>query len=267
MLADVGPEHIRPYVHESTRERGEKSLTPASRHKRYRHVKVFLRWCLKAGHLTENPLKEVEEPDKGRSIPAYLTADELDRLLEYIDWHAKNKPNACGILPDLDWLRDAILLAVCTGLRRGELLNLRWEDVDLKGRRIYVRNRDGFRTKSGSERVVPVRGPAFQVLRRLEDVRPADSGPVLLDRRGKPLRSGRLSRRFKDMVRAAKVKGRERLRFHSLRHTTGAWLASKGVSARIIQEILGHATPVTTEIYSHIAGPAVEDAMERVFGE
>jgi site-specific recombinase XerD len=51
-----------------------------------------------------------------------------------------------------------------------------------------------------------------------------------------------------------------------LRHTAGAWLASHGVSVRI-KEILGHTTPVTTEICAHIAGTAVEETMERVFGE
>lgn len=208
----------------------------------------------------------METPDKGKKLPAFLTVDQLERLLEYIDWHAANKEDALGQLPDLQWLKDTVQIAVATGLRRGELLNLRWEDVDLQQRQIHVRNREGFRTKDGAERVVPVRGPALDVLRRLHAQSGDLDGPVITDRDGKPVKPGRVTTRFKDMVRGAKLKGRERLNFHSLRHTCGAWLASKGVSERIIQEVLGHASSSTTEIYSHITTSAVEGAMEKAFG-
>lgn len=268
MLRDVQPEHITPFVRQTKKKRGTGKVSQSTRHKRYRHLKTFFRWCTKAGHIDRNPLDTVSAPDKDKSLPSYLTPSELDRLLEYIEWHGKNKPNACGILPDVGWLRDSIILAVATGLRRGELLNLRWSDVDLSERRIRVRNRkDGsFRTKSGAERVVPVRGEALEVLQRRSDERDEFDGPVITDRDGNRPKANRLTRGFKRMVRGAKLKGREDLRFHSLRHSCGAWLASQGVSERIIQEILGHASSQTTQIYSHVAGAALEEAMERTFG-
>lgn len=257
-----------PFAYQVEKKRGKGTEKNSTRYTRYRHLKSFLHWCVHAGHIDRSPLEKVTEPNKGKPVPAHLTPKELDRLLDYIEWHGKNKPNACGILPDVQWLHDAVVLAVCTGLRCGELLNLRWSDVDVDERRIFVRNRrDGsFRTKSGSERPVPVRGPARDVLRRRMKERDEGDGPVIVDRDGKPPKANRLTRRFKDMVREAKLRERERLRFHSLRHTAGAWLASKGVSERVIQEILGHATSRTTQIYSHVAGLAVEDAMERAFG-
>lgn len=58
----------------------------------------------------------------------------------------------------------------------------------------------------------------------------------------------------------------ERLHFHSLRHSCGAWFASKGVSEKITQEILGHASSRTTQVYSHVASSALEGAMEKAFG-
>lgn len=266
MLRDTAPKHIKPYVYQTTKKRGGKPVSQATRHKRYRHLKTFLRWCVKAGHIDANPLDGVPVPDKDKSLPSYLTPSELDRLLEYIDWHAENVTNGVGQSPDVGWLRDSIVLAASTGLRRGELLNLRWQDVDTERGRIHVKNRDGFRTKSGAERAVPVRGRALDTLKRLEDEREDVHGHVILDRDGKRPKPNRLSRYFKDMIRAAKLKNREDLRFHSLRHSCGAWLASQGVSERIIQEILGHASSQTTQIYSHVAGSAVEDAMERTFG-
>lgn len=261
MLRDVQPDHVRRYVHDA-------SVSQSTRHKRFRHVKAFFNWTVKAGHLDQqySPLDGVEEPEKGKSIPAYLTPDQLNRLLEYIDWHAENVEDATGRSPDLQWLRDAVQIAVATGLRRGELLALRWKDVDLEQGQIHVRNREGFRTKSGAERTVPVRGPALDVLRRRHETREDFAGPVLTDRDGKPVKPDRLTRRFKKMVKEAKLKDRDRLKFHSLRHSCGAWLASKGVSERIIQEVLGHASSRTTQIYSHVASSAVEGAMEKAFG-
>lgn len=266
MLADVAPEHIKPFVYQAKKERGGDSVSQATKHKRYRHIKTFLRWCVKAGYCTSNPLDDVKKPDKDKSLPSYLTAKELNRLLEYIDWHAENVTNATGQAPDVQWIRDSIIIAVSTGLRRGELLALKWQDVDLERGVIQVKNRDGFRTKSGAERVLHVRGRALDTLQRLEDEREDFHGYVILDRGGNRPRPNRLSKGFKRMVRKAKLKGREDLRFHSLRHSCGAWLASQGISERIIQEVLGHASSATTQIYSHVAGSAVEDAMERTFG-
>lgn len=82
-----------------------------------------------------------------------------------------------------------------------------------------------------------------------------------------PVKPDRMTKTFKRMVRGAKLKGRDRLNFHSLRHSCGAWLASKGVSERIIQEVLGHASTQTTQKYSHVASSAVEGAVEETFGK
>ncbi len=212
------------------------------------------------------PITDKLKPKNEKKTPAFLTPVQLDRLLTCIDAHVALLKDQPGPNPDVQWLPDAIEIAAGTGLRRGELLNLRWEDIDLRARRLYVVNRNGFKTKSGQERIVPVRGAALRVLRRRHEESDG-AGPVLTDRDGLPVKPVRLSHRFKDMVRKAKLRGREDMRFHSLRHSCGAWLASQGVSSRIIQEILGHVTPRTTEIYSHLMGPAVEDAMERTFGE
>lgn len=172
-----------------------------------------------------------------------------------------------GETADVQWLRDAIVIALATGFRRGELLNLRWEDVDLAQRRLHVRNREGFKTKSGAERIVPIRGKAFDVLhRRHEEHEGRPEGSELIDGRGKEVLPDRLTHRFKDMVRGAKLEDRERLRLHSLRHSCGAMLASQGVGERVIGEILGHSSPQSTRIYMHITNRAKEDAMERAFG-
>jgi integrase len=260
MLVDISADHVRQYVYDS-------DVASATRDKRYRHIAKFMKWAVQEGLLASDPLESVDRPRKEEKVPAYLSPQQLDQLLEYIDWHAENVTNVAGQKADLGWLRDTILIALATGLRRGELLNLRWADIDLDHGRLHVRNRAEFKTKSGSERVVPVRGPALDTLLRMANERDyQEDDPVILDRRGKPVKPDRLTKRFKDMVRGAKLQNRERLSLHSLRHSCGTWLASNNVSESIIQKVLGHASTQTTQIYIQIANDAVEDAMEQAFG-
>lgn len=91
------------------------------------------------------------------------------------------------------------------------------------------------------------------------------TGPVFTDRNGKAVRANRVSKRFKAMAEKAELD--DRLHFHSLRHTTGSWLAMRGVPIQQIQSILGHSTSRVTERYSHLAPKALDKAMEETFGE
>jgi len=136
-----------------------------------------------------------------------------------------------------------IRIAVGTGLRRGELLNLQWGDIDLDSGRLVVRNRDGFTAKNGNERTVPLRGDALDTLREMHEARtPAGNEPVFLDANDDVPKPDRVSKRFKFYVRKAKLSDSEDLSFHSCRHTTGSWLSMQGVPLRVISEILGHSS-------------------------
>ena len=138
-----------------------------------------------------------------------------------------------------------IQVAVATGLRRGELVALKWADVNLENRSIHVRHRGDFRTKGNAERRVPIRGDAEEALVQMHEL--DISRPVFIDREGEPIRLGRVTIRFKDMARKADLD--ERIHFHSLRHTTGSWLSMRGVK------------------YSHLAPETLDRAMEETFGE
>ena len=132
-----------------------------------------------------------------------------------------------------------IRVAIATGLRHGELVNLHWEDVDFESRRLQTRHRQNLRTEGNRERLVPFRGGAEEALISLYPD-PEAEGPVFTDRDGEPIWAGRATTRFKDMARKADLD--ERIHFHSLRHTTGSWLAMKGIFMKVIQEILGHSS-------------------------
>ena len=255
MLQDVEPDDLKQYIRDP-------ELSSASQHKRFRHLRAFFNWAVENEKLERNPLDDVDAPKKEEKEKAFLRPEDVKTLLSTIETHVLETRDALGQISDLKWLYRMIQVAVSTGLRRGELVALQWEDVDLENRSIHVRHRGDFKTKGNAERRVPIRGDAEEALVQMHG--PGISGPVFTDRDGEPIRPGRVTTRFKDMARKADLD--ERIHFHSLRHTTGSWLSMRGVPMRHIQAILGHSDRNVTEKYSHLAPETLDRAMEETFG-
>jgi integrase len=269
MMRDVQPDHVHSFVHARVNEgqANESAPSNATKRCRYRHVRAFFSWAVENELVDESPLEAVSKPRKEEKTKAFLRPGDVKRLLRSIDAHRKMREGEPGPTPRDTWLKEMIRVAVGTGLRRGELLNLRWGDVDLESGRLVVRNRDGFTTKNGHERTVPLRGDALETLREMYEARsPLDNEPVFVDADGTPPKPDRVSKRFKFYVRKAKLSDREELSFHSCRHTTGSWLSMQGVPLRVISEILGHANTQVTEMYSHLTPDVMDRAMEETFG-
>lgn len=182
-----------------------------------------------------------------RSDPApfdYLSSAESRRLLEM----AQERPYAL-----------MIRMALRTGMRIGELLALRWEDVDLDQRIISVRRSlvRGVESspKTHRHRFIPI---AEDLLAALSSVRAERGFVFTLDGVGaKPLREPR-----KGLVRALQAAGLRRIGWHTLRHTFASQLASEGVSIYIVQSLLGHTTVQMTTRYAHLAPSATRGAVD-----
>lgn len=162
MLSYLSSEDIRPYVYDP-------EVANSTRRHRYRHLNAWLNWCEDEGYLPDgNPMEDVSKPRKEERKSVFLSPSDLEHLLGTIDAHAEAMQSKPGRNPHDNWLKDVIQVAVATGLRRNELFYLRWGDVDLQNEFLWVRNReDGtFKTKSGSERTVPLAGDALNVLRK-----------------------------------------------------------------------------------------------------
>jgi hypothetical protein len=168
-------------------------------------------------------------------------------------------------------LQDAELyrVAAYTGLRLGELLALRWADVNLADRRLVVHRAFSDRiegpTKGWQARFLPIADPAAEAFARLAE-RDEFLGPddyVFCSRFGRPLDGSALRRRFK---RAAAAAGLRVLRFHALRHGAGSMVARQA-DPRWVQGFLGHSKLTTTERYLHAkARPQDVDLLNRAFG-
>ena len=213
--------------------------------------------------VSANPVRKVDKPrTPERAEVRFLDEAELEALLRSV-------PRDC--LGQVE--RSLYVTAAMTGLRMGELLGLRWEDVDWTARRIRVRQafvRGEFTTpKSARGRSVPLAARVAAELdtlsRRTHYGADADLvfGHPLL---GKPLDRSKVLKRFKAALVAAAVR---EVRFHDLRHTFGTRMAAAGVPMRTLQEWLGHRDFATTLIYADYQpgtreADLVDDAFRRV---
>lgn len=203
-------------------------------------LNTALRWKL----IEENPFRSVRLCQVDDTMPAYFSLPDFQKLIAAID---------------AEWFRQIVIVAVLTGMRRGELLNLQWSDVDLEKRLIRIQSRGDFRTKSGRKRVVPMNPYVFQIVTALASAAKSD---YVFTCRGENIPDRGLSLRFKRLVR--KLKLSPGLHFHSLRHSFASWLVQEGVSIYDVQKLLGHSNIRVTEIYSHLAPEELHKSVNRI---
>lgn len=255
LLRDLQPEDCRKVIRGPKVKRTPDSepglKSAATQRTYYRTMNVFLRWCVKEGLIPDNPLDEVARPRAVKRPPAFLRRDDLAHLLQVMEACEKDDP-------DVPIVHRAARLAVSTGLRLGELLNVRCGDVDHASGMLFVRNREDFNTKSGHDRAVPLSPMALRVFDEVAGAERDPAEPLLKD----VYSADWLSKRFKHYLRTAKLS--DDLKFHSLRHTFCSWLAMDGVDPHRIKEWAGHQSLNTTEQYMHLA-PERTQVVAQVF--
>jgi integrase len=218
---------------------------------------------LRKGWCQSNPVKLADRPTlkKTETRIQFLDQPELEQLLA-----APYPDDPFGrIEPTL------YLTAAMTGLRQGELLGLRWRDVDFEARKLrvvspFVRGEFGDPKSAGSGRSVPMAERVAIALRELRERSYYAHGRDLVfchPETGKPLDRSKLVRRFKQALARAEV---HRITFHELRHTFGTRMAAAGTPMRTLQHWMGHADSKTTQIYAHYQPSDQEaDAVDRAF--
>jgi integrase len=203
---------------------------------------------LRLGWCQRNPVKLADRPviKTTETRIKFLDQPELEKLLSL-----PHPDDAFGAIePTL------YLTAAMTGLRQGELIGLRWRDIDFEARRVrvvspYVRGEFNDPKSEDSGRSVPLGTRVANALSKLREqtLYPADSDLVFCHpETGHPLDRSKLVRRFKQAVAQADVR---KITFHELRHTFGTRMAASGVPLRTIQHWMGHADAKTTQIYAH----------------
>ena len=149
-------------------------------------------------------------------------------------------------------MRSILTVALNTGMRRGEILNLRWDHVDFDNRLIKVE-----KTKSGCIRYIPINAELLKTFKNLR-VNDNKSESVFVNpETGKPFKD--VKRAFKGACRRAGISG---FRLHDCRHTFGSRLVEKGVDLITVKELLGHSTVKVTERYTHSSKDSKKRAVE-----
>ena len=205
----------------------------------------------------DNPARHVKaNREHGRE--RYLSGAELERLMTTLErWRARRPASV-----------DAVTLAVLTGARRGEILAMRWADVDLEG---AVWTKPGKTTKQREQHRLPLSEAVVELLRRRQAERAAGGKVVRLHggedevfREGNS-KTGR-NRLEKDWIQIRAAAGIEGVRFHDIRHTHASLLVSAGLNLPVIGRLLGHAKVATTQRYAHLADQPLREAAEIVAG-
>lgn len=226
-------------------------LAPTSLRRRAASIRGFYRFAFGEGLIGVDVAQHIDLPRQPRLLPETLTVGEVERLLE--------------AAPDLR-ARTLLELLYAAGLRVSEALGLDREDLSLDGGFVRVVG------KGDRERLVPVGDVALDWLGRwLEEGRPALLAPGRADpARGGPLFLGdhgrRLARQqaFATVRAAARAAGLgERVSPHTLRHSFATHLLEGGADLRIVQELLGHASISTTQLYTHLTGERVREVYAR----
>jgi integrase len=217
--------------------------------------------------IAENPVRLVDKPRIDRSPQArFLSEEEEVRLraaLSERDIEFRRRRSSAnrwrrereyGLLPDLpyygDHLTPAILASMNTGLRQGELLSLRWADVNLRDRLLTVRGREA---KSGHTRHVPLNSEATQILTQWRSQCPSVERVFAIDSSFKTA--------WAALLRRAEISD---FRWHDLRHHFASRLAQAGVPLNTVRELLGHGSMQMTLRYAHLAPDQRREAVERL---
>jgi integrase/recombinase XerD len=225
------------------------SLSPATISRRLTVIRVFHRFLVREGLASRDPTLHLMSPKQPQTLPQFLSVQEATRLLESLRSIALSAQGQKSPLLIRDYAMLELLYA--TGIRVGELVNLRVDSVNLETGFIRVLG------KGGKERLVPLGSAAAEALRRyLKESRPLldkNGSPYLfLNRRGKNLRREtviRLVERYTDLILDRKMSP------HKIRHSFATHLLQGGADLRSIQELLGHARITTTQRYTHLVTP------------
>ena len=226
-------------------------LAPTSLRRRAASIRGFYRFAFGEGLIAVDVAQHIDLPRQPRLLPETLTVNETERLID--------------AAPDLR-SRALLELLYAAGLRISEALNLDAEDLSLDGAFVRVIG------KGDRERLVPVGEIAIEAVRAWLDgprpaivaehhVQPVRGGPLFLGRTGRRLARQQAWTIVKRAAAGAGLAGR--VSPHTLRHSFATHLLEGGADLRIVQELLGHASISTTQLYTHVTGERIREVYAR----
>ena len=204
----------------------------------------MFRYAIAQGHIDKNPVNETKKyPIADKGGVRYFTDDELENIWDTID----------------DYWIDPLKFIVNTGLRSGEMVNLKWIDVDLQGDppSIKVTSSEEWKTKVGNTRVIPLNSVALEIIERWQE---RDAKYVFISKQGQKINPRRPLQMLQNALQKLGIEGD----VHKLRHTFASNLVMKGVDLYTVKELLGHRDIASTQIYAHLSQDHLKSAVDKL---
>jgi integrase/recombinase XerD len=241
-------DHLRDFL----KWLNDRGLNARSQARTISGIKGFFRFLVMENLLKESPAALLETPRLPRHLPDVLTTDEIERILSSMDMSARFAHRNKAIVE---------VLYGC-GLRVSELINLRISHLSFTESYIRVTG------KGNKERIIPLGDPAALAIRQYikyervhQDVSPRDADRVFIGNRGTGLSRVMIFTLVKNM--AAKAGIRKTISPHTFRHSFATHLIENGADLRAVQDMLGHESILTTEIYTHLNREFLKETVNR----
>jgi len=236
---------------------GEQSYSPATMARKIATLRSFYKWANRVGYAATNPMTLIRTPRQSKRLPKAITVDQIERLLA--------SPDDNEVLGRRD--RAMLETLYSTGIRVSELVGLNCDDLDTEHEALHVRG------KGRKERIVPLGSHALEAISRYIELLSTDPkfGPVWAsrDQQSEPLalflnkHAARLSSRSvrRKLDKYLRSVGLDpSISPHTLRHSFATHLLENGADLRSVQELLGHQSLSTTQVYTHLSTARVEES-------
>jgi len=246
LLLSAGTDAVRAYL----AFLNEKQYSKATIARKLATLRSFYKFLVKRNQLTSNPVVAVRTPKRDKKLPRFLDYEEIKKLLD---------------TPSLDnWLgaRDKAIMETLysTGIRVSELVALNKDDIDFLGEVVHVRG------KGKKERIAPIGSSALQVIQHYMEYRNKraqnnvnfDSKVLFVNKHGRRLSTRSVSRKMDKYLKMAGLD--PAISPHTLRHSFATHMLNNGADLRSVQELLGHQSLSTTQVYTHLTTAKLKDA-------
>lgn len=251
-LGHLALSELRPYHLANIRDKLQEEITPRGSKRApgtaNRYLAAFSKVLSFAVNelewLEENPMRKISKPKESQGRDRFLSRREIECLL-----------NACEESSNKN-LYPIVSIALVTGMRYGEIVNLKWKDVDFDNRFIYLNE-----TKNGSKRVIPLTDKLIDIFHSCQSYGKGLEQEIFSN--GLHYRSKNTYSIRKSFATALKRAGIENFRFHDLRHTAASHLAMGGATQGELMTILGHRTPAMTRRYAHYSQGHIANVLEK----
>lgn len=260
VVATIGPKTITEAICEGNVEvirgflasLGENQYSPATMARKIATLRSFYRWAERRRLVASNPMVLIRTPRQAKRLPKAITIDQIEKLLS-----APGDADLLGV-------RDRAILETLysTGIRVSEVVGLNMEDMDLPGEALHIRG------KGKKERLVPLGSHAVAAVQRYMNVlksderfaNPSGASPLFVNKHGKRLSSRSVRRKLDKYLREAGLD--PTISPHTLRHSFATHLLDNGADLRSVQELLGHQSLSTTQVYTHLSSRRIQKAYD-----